>query len=406
MKVIVYEDWLSSIEQLLPDNERDAFGKKYTKWSAQGGKTKIDIAKWSTEALSKLYDFLDGKAAVGDKLSGSAKLSRSLVKQWQEIRSNPDGQVVTKLENLAPAIVEFVKRSEHRYLFEQRKDGNMVPWFVMEVKYNEPSDFNAAHVSVSLEALNSGHPVGRRRGRRDDAGHVFRIVSSDFRKKTVSMVLADKGYYLETPERMESYAKETDKYLLYCNQDGFQMNVTGKCYLIGGWYSSEYRNVEKSGKPAKMVVDPPDAERENSSVECEFWDDKPVEYLWTLPVHPTLELFDLEEHADYRAHVNNVEPYVYDTKVGDKLVLPPDVKDFIETLVEYSSNRFVDIVGGKEGGTVLLLEGPPGTGKTLSAEVYAEVMKRPLYKVQSSQLGISSQSLEETLKEVLRRSER
>lgn len=404
MKIIVSEEWLDSIEKMLPEAEREGFGRKYTKWSASGGKVKIDVSKWPEDALASLYAFLDEKAEAGEKFSGSAKLSRGLVRQWQEIRKNPDGQVVTKLENLESALKEFVRKSEHRYLFEQRPDGNMVPWFVEEVKYHEPTEFTSANVTVSLAALNSGYTRGRRRS--GDDGKSFRIIPENFRRKTASQILAEKGYYLETPERMESYAKETDKYLLYCSKDGFQMSVTGKCFLMGGWHDSEFRNVEKAGKSAKMVVDPPDNERENSSVECKFWDDKPEDHLWVLPVHPVLELFDLEEHADYRAHVNNVEPYVYDTKVGNKLVLPPDVKDFIETLVEYSSNKFVDIVGGKEGGTVILLEGPPGTGKTLSAEVYAEVMKRPLYKVQSSQLGISSKSLEDVLKEVLRRSER
>jgi ATP-dependent 26S proteasome regulatory subunit len=155
-----------------------------------------------------------------------------------------------------------------------------------------------------------------------------------------------------------------------------------------------------------MVVDPPDDEKGMTAIPCAFWDDKPEDHLWALPVHPVLEMFDLDEHEDYRVHVNNAAPYVYDVKVGNKLILPPDVKDFIETLVEHSSNRFVDIVGGKEGGTVILLEGPPGTGKTLSAEVYSEVMKRPLYKVQSSQLGLSVQELEGKLKTVLQRSER
>jgi AAA+ superfamily predicted ATPase len=53
-----------------------------------------------------------------------------------------------------------------------------------------------------------------------------------------------------------------------------------------------------------------------------------------------------------------------------------------------------------------MLEGPPGVGKTLTVEVYSEVMERPLYKVQSSQLGTDPQSVEKQLKEVLQRSER
>ena len=99
-------------------------------------------------------------------------------------------------------------------------------------------------------------------------------------------------------------------------------------------------------------------------------------------------------------------PYVYDLKVGDKLVLPSEVKDFIETLVEHSGETFEDIIQGKSGGTIVLIEGPPGIGKTLTAEVYSEVMQRPLYKVQSSQLGTRPKDLEEQLGKVLERAAR
>jgi AAA+ superfamily predicted ATPase len=123
-------------------------------------------------------------------------------------------------------------------------------------------------------------------------------------------------------------------------------------------------------------------------------------------MHPVFEMFDLDEHADYRVHVNNAEPYVYDDTVDQKLVLPKEVKNFLEVLIEHSKNKFEDIIGGKEGGTIVLIEGSPGIGKTLTAEVYSEKMHRPLYKVQSSQLGINAGTVEKQLKEVLQRAER
>jgi SpoVK/Ycf46/Vps4 family AAA+-type ATPase len=196
-----------------------------------------------------------------------------------------------------------------------------------------------------------------------------------------------------------------EKYLEWYDNDGLQMSVRGKAYLNKGWSENGFRSIEKSGRPAKMVIDPGEEEKGASQVSCDFWD-KDEEKLWALPVHPVLDCFDLEEHADYRVHVNNSEVYIYDTKVGDKLVLPEDVKSFIEVLIEHSKNKFVDIVGGKEGGTIILLEGPPGTGKTLTAEVYSEVMERSLYKVQSSQLGTDPQSVEAQLKIVFQRAER
>lgn len=65
-----------------------------------------------------------------------------------------------------------------------------------------------------------------------------------------------------------------------------------------------------------------------------------------------------------------------------------------------------DIVEGKSGGTTVLCAGPPGVGKTLTAEVYSEIIKRPLYRVHSGQLGLSVAEMEKTLKDTLTRAQR
>jgi SpoVK/Ycf46/Vps4 family AAA+-type ATPase len=45
-------------------------------------------------------------------------------------------------------------------------------------------------------------------------------------------------------------------------------------------------------------------------------------------------------------------------------------------------------------------------GKTLTAEVYAEIIGRPLYRVHSGQLGLNVSSMETALKEALTRAQR
>ena len=65
-----------------------------------------------------------------------------------------------------------------------------------------------------------------------------------------------------------------------------------------------------------------------------------------------------------------------------------------------------DIVAGKSGGTTVLCAGPPGVGKTLTAEVYSEIVQRPLYRVHSGQLGLNVAAMETSLKEALMRAQR
>lgn len=396
--IIVSSEWLEAISKFAFKEDGEAADdvlQRY-RYSAARGKVKIDVSEWSAASLKSMADFLDKKVADSDV---SAKMARNILQQWIEIQNNPSGSTVSRFENLASSLRQYIATVPKRWVFEQTPDGNMVPWFVTSVLYHEPTKHSSARVTISLLAINNtGH--GR-------DGKSCAILPGQFNKKlTMGQFLELQGLHLETEARVKSYEVEVAKYLEWYDNDGLQMSVRGKAYLDKGWSNSGFRNVGQSGRPAKMVVDPgEESEKGASSVSCSFWD-KNEEVMWNIPVHPILDCFDLEEHADYRVHVNNAEVYVYDKKVGDKLVLPEDVKSFIEVLIEHSKNKFVDIVGGKEGGTIILLEGPPGTGKTLTAEVYSEVMERPLYKVQSSQLGTDPKTVEEQLKVVLQRSER
>ncbi|MBU0656200.1 MAG: hypothetical protein KJ914_13850 [Gammaproteobacteria bacterium] len=47
-----------------------------------------------------------------------------------------------------------------------------------------------------------------------------------------------------------------------------------------------------------------------------------------------------------------------------------------------------------------------GGGKTLTAEVYSEIIKRPLYRVHSGQLGLNVVEMETALKNTLTRAQR
>jgi AAA+ superfamily predicted ATPase len=99
-------------------------------------------------------------------------------------------------------------------------------------------------------------------------------------------------------------------------------------------------------------------------------------------------------------------PYVYQPELKDKLILPPEQTDLIDILTAEMDMLMDDIVEGKSGGTTVLCAGPAGVGKTLTAEVYSEIIKRPLYRVHSGQLGLSVTEMEQALKETLTRAQR
>lgn len=125
-----------------------------------------------------------------------------------------------------------------------------------------------------------------------------------------------------------------------------------------------------------------------------------------VPIHPYVAIFDLKKHLRLRIHADCLVPYVYDTTLADKLILPKEEKDLVGMLVESKGGGFTDVVKGKGDGAVILLAGAPGTGKTLTAEIYAEADQRALYSVQCSQLGLEPEELETSLVKVLGRASR
>ncbi|RUP47997.1 P-loop containing nucleoside triphosphate hydrolase protein [Jimgerdemannia flammicorona] len=60
-----------------------------------------------------------------------------------------------------------------------------------------------------------------------------------------------------------------------------------------------------------------------------------------------------------------------------------------------------DIIKNKGLGCIFLCHGPPGTGKTLTAESIAENLKLPLWSVSMTELGTTSDVLEEALGKLL-----
>lgn len=65
-----------------------------------------------------------------------------------------------------------------------------------------------------------------------------------------------------------------------------------------------------------------------------------------------------------------------------------------------------DIIEGKSAGNVILAKGQPGVGKTLTAEVYSELVERPLYSIHSGVLGITAKDVRENLEAAFERAQR
>lgn len=224
-------------------------------------------------------------------------------------------------------------------------------------------------------------------------------------KKKVGEMLTASGLMKETKELREEYDAYMVKFNKFLRMENAQFCVKGVAMEIneGRWY---YRNTVRIPDGTKMVQDEGLISRKfYERATSVFWELQDCHFS-EVPIHPDILTFNLDTHTNVWVHVDNMTPYEYDKTLTTKLVLPADHRDLIDILTQDMNVLLDDIIEGKSGGTTVLCKGGPGLGKTLTAEVYSEIMEKPLYKVHSGQLGVTSGTVEKRLTEVLQRAER
>lgn len=255
--------------------------------------------------------------------------------------------------------------------------------------------------------------------------------------------LASVGYLLETPELRAQYDERTAKFMEWSGKVGKQMQAVGegsdgvdgnrkkrRDSFNDNWWSNREHSIQldKGGEASRVVVDVFNEEKEGrsepSNIDRLYWfnamnkfdsdedvlsnaesEEAQAVPMPEVPIHPTMVVFDLKRHLRLRVDVGQLTEHQYNPRLGDALILPEDSRNLVEMLLAHKG-QFRDIVKGKSGGAIIMCAGQPGTGKTLTAEVYAEVMARPLYTVQASQLGTDPEQLEDELLKTFARAAR
>lgn len=338
-----------------------------------------------------------------------------------------------ELEMAVPALARYLAEDATRgWLFSAAITGKPLAWVVARLDYTPPSEEESGRIHLELKA----------NSRARMAAVTLRISGPDIAGRSVAELLAAKGYVKETPALLASYEENAARYFDWRARYGAQFSGTGT-----GWFAenpnathrdTDYARKDQvilssTGSPARLVNDEGilgervlsmDATgdilarfvrrvqrnaRLSGKEEAEVEDtrDGIAKGLFTeLPVHFYILMFHLDLHHYVWVHVDDMAPYAYQPELKDKLVLPPEQTDLIDILTAEMDVLMDDIVAGKSGGTTVLCAGPPGVGKTLTAEVYSEIIRRPLYRVHSGQLGLNVAEMEKTLKEVLTRAQR
>ena len=104
-----------------------------------------------------------------------------------------------------------------------------------------------------------------------------------------------------------------------------------------------------------------------SDPEYHFWSDskksefaKPENAFKEIPINFMHIFYDLEIHKDFWVPSCCLEEYIYDEKAAEKIVLPEDHRELINILTEEEDVLIEDVIEGKSGGNIVLLQGETG----------------------------------------------
>lgn len=398
MKLNLKVEWIRKLKHLDDDY----------RWCSPDQWRQVDIETFEDSDLDTLLALMEKHKDVKGSVAVKQKINT-----YRKLLIDAKGVKITRLEPLVMAIKKLMEPTPHKWLFIENEDGFLVPWYVYNVAYCPPDERSGspAHTTVSMAATKRGAKITK-----EITFHFDDLGDNAYE------LLRKRGYFVETPEIIEEYAKENKRYQSICGLTGEQFLAVGEGFDRNDYWSSSTVSMERDQLPTRVVMDDESdedesREREREHITSRFWtedkkrrgddggEDEEASVI-DLPLQPYVKVFDLTKHCFVIIHVANLTEYVYDATVIDKLVLPDERKELVSMLVEGADVALDDIVRGKTGGIIVICTGPPGTGKTLTAEVFSEQVKRPLYCVQCSQLGTNEEELEKELRTVLGRAQR
>jgi hypothetical protein len=359
---------------------------------------------------SKLFDAKSLNTLYSLSKSQNERMLMFQMLALDNIYNAPQARTIPALDQLVPGLVAYLSRDAiDGWLYRRNKDGTLLPWLVHRMRYVEP-DQGMPYVVVDLLAntmQSANSELTDHHMRRSGMTTALVINRHDIVNRTIPELLAEFGVYKECPEFKLEYERHAQCFLKFQPRFGAQFVVKKAAFIVDAKGVAELTRIV-DGVSAKCVNDEETLERRfEIATDADFWRGASVATGFEkIPLHCYVHLFHLEWHRNIWVHVQHMTEYRYQPELRDKLVLPAHHRDLIDILTSKLSVLVQDFVPGKSGGTTILCQGAPGLGKTLTAEIYSEVVGKPLYRVHSGQLGTTAASVGATLSSILRRAVR
>lgn len=351
-----------------------------------------DLAGKRGDAI--LSELAEAAAAVGDRTFGRVV---------ESVIASRDGKF-GKIPSFKAAPAVLVEYLRHGFIdgwvYRREHDGHLHPYLVVDVETQEPSRSDGQlQLRIRLRADNPAATSARGNDARGDV-HVH-FAPSDVAKKLPQDALLSAGLYKETAALKADHEAAVAAFRpILTAQFAEQFHFSGKPLR-----DEESWRVPEARENRKVINDTHPGEvpspRGTSPTML-----LPEDGVAPVPVLTRLRVFDLGSHDFLTVNTRDLTAYEYDGGLREKIILPDDQRELLDILTTDIDSFTGDIIDGKSSGNTILAKGKPGLGKTLTAEVYSEVIERPLYSIHSGSLGITAPDVRENLEKVFKRSKR
>lgn len=392
---------------------------------------KLDLTDMDILTIKKL------RVKISDKVN---KQVVDRVDRYIEASENPDSQPIKSIDEFKAAIISYSQNQKTKWFWVTGSDNVLVPYLIRDVDVVRATKYVPRHIKVVFvygiiddgEGKEANHSFAffshdmEKRGslQKIEAGGYFDIDESDLsdeeeavdetkkvksKKEYLSLrsILFQKGIFYNTDQLKHEYVSHYELWQeVQLKSVGSQYISDGLGFEVGGsWRNNSKTNFMDEKNHCKLVVDEFIIKPNGKGMSITY-NSSQFGYNY-LPYHLYVILYDITKHREVKCHVSQLIKYVYNKNLLSRLIVDDSVKTLVNALVDDEIEmEGKDIIEGKSGGLVILCYGPPGNGKTLTGEIYSEYVEKPLYQIQSSQLGVDVDTIEKKLASILRRSER
>lgn len=391
---------------------------------------KIDLSNFELTEIKELKKAVE---KIGSKVAGYNSVLRDIEIWESALKKGVDDVKIKNVETFATTLKQYLSKIEtHRIYFKDIDRGVYLCYFVSDIRFIPKKTRNGEVEPARCRMKLLYNSVGK-----VQEENIW-FYKRDIKGKTIQEALGASGYVAETKGLAEKYHEELTLFEKYSHSIGKQFIASGigtndvdssdddEEGIFKWWRETKTIHLDKDGEFTQVVIDvfnesgkkEEDDDDYGDVADGSFWtskkkfstededaDEDGEKHNAIIPYHPMLVCFLLRRQIRLRIHVSQLEEYMYDKKLQEKLVLPTENHGLIEALMQYGVN-YKDVIKGKGTGSIVICAGPPGTGKTLTAEIFSESAEKPLYSVQCSQLGTDPAVLEEELLKVFARASR